>query len=53
VVCHTALWEVLRSTMRLYGAVLFSKLNSGGWPQAENVVESIGASAACGVVPQQ
>jgi selT/selW/selH-like putative selenoprotein len=34
------------------GAVLFSKLNSGGWPQAETVVESIGASAACGL-PQQ
>jgi selT/selW/selH-like putative selenoprotein len=34
------------------GAVLFSKLSSGGWPQAEVVVDALGAAAACGV-PQQ
>lgn len=34
------------------GAVLFSKLSSGGWPEAGSVVDAIGGSAACGL-PQQ
>lgn len=34
------------------GAVLFSKLSSGGWPEAGSVVDAIGSSAACGL-PQQ
>jgi selT/selW/selH-like putative selenoprotein len=35
------------------GAVLYSKLSNGGWPEADLVVDAIGSSAACGIQQQQ
>lgn len=35
------------------GALLFSKLSSGGWPQAEVVVDAVGAAAAACSLPAQ